>query len=462
MRISPARRCAAAIACCLLIAGLSGCRSAESASNPKQLTVWNLDSQPDRIAAVKKINEKFTAETGITVEEVAVQENQLPSLIVSAAVSGTVPDLIAGLPLAYVRQLNQQELLDTGAAQQVVADLDPDTFEPSAIELTRKGSTQLAVPSDFWTQILVYRKDLFEKHGLAPPTTYAAIREAAKTLTSGDQYGITLATDPADPFTQQTFESLALGNDCQMVDQAGAVRLDSPNCKEAFSLYAQLAQQNSPQGTQTVDSTRATYFAGQAGMIIWSTFLLDELGGLRDDARPTCKECQEDPEWLAKNSGVVTAVQGPDGSGPAGYGDIPSWGIMKDASPRTIDYVNYMMSDGYEAALAIAPEGKYPARQGTPDDPEKFLTAWAGMPAGVNTEKSLAEIYGQDTMDQITQATSRLDRWAIPQGQGDLLGPVVAELAIPRVLSALAIGEDPNQAAEDATTAVKDIEVSLR
>ena len=54
------------------------------------------------------------------VEEVAVHENQFPSLIASAAVSGTMPDVISGLPLAYLRQLKQQKLLDTEAASQVV------------------------------------------------------------------------------------------------------------------------------------------------------------------------------------------------------------------------------------------------------------------------------------------------------------------------------------------------------
>ena len=37
-------------------------------------------------------------------------------------------------------------------------------------------------------------------------------------------------------------------------------------------------------GNQDADTTRATYFAGDAAMVIWSSFLLDELAGLRNDA----------------------------------------------------------------------------------------------------------------------------------------------------------------------------------
>ena len=49
-------------------------------------------------------------------------------------------------------------------------------------------------------------------------------------------------------------------------------------------------------------------------MIIWSTFILDEMAGLRNDALPSCPECKKDPAFLAKNSGVVTAIQGPSGT----------------------------------------------------------------------------------------------------------------------------------------------------
>src|SRR5215210_4421184 len=150
-----------------------------AADDPRTVTVWNLDGQPDRLAAVKVINQRFTQDSGVRVDEVAVQENQLPALVASAAVSGTLPDLVSGLPLAYLRQLEQQRLLDTRAAGDVVGRLQAATFAPQALELTRDGSSQLGVPSDAWSQVLYYRKDLFAERGLPPPTTYAAIQRAA-------------------------------------------------------------------------------------------------------------------------------------------------------------------------------------------------------------------------------------------------------------------------------------------
>ena len=38
-------------------------------------------------------------------------------------------------------------------------------------------------------------------------------------------------------------------------------------------------------------------------MIVWSSFILDEMGGLRSDALPTCPECEDNPSFLVENSG---------------------------------------------------------------------------------------------------------------------------------------------------------------
>ena len=63
-------------------------------------------------------------------------------------------------------------------------------------------------------------------------------------------------------------------------------------------------------GNQDADTTRATYFAGNAAMVIWSSFLLDELAGLRNDAAHL-RAVQERSLWLAKNTGILTEIQGP-------------------------------------------------------------------------------------------------------------------------------------------------------
>ncbi|MEV4281771.1 ABC transporter substrate-binding protein [Actinoplanes xinjiangensis] len=438
-----------------LLLALAGCGGGGSDPDDPTLTVWSLENLTDRVQATQRIVDRFTAETGIPVKLVATDENQFSSLITNAAAAGTLPDVVGALPLAAVAQMHTNELVDTAAAGAVVDQLGRAGFTGRALELTSQDGAQLAVPSDGWAQLLFYRKDLFEAAGLARPDTYDAIRAAAQKLNTKDVAGITLATVGNDAFTQQTFENLALGNGCRLVDDAKAVQLDSPACVASFQFYADLVTKWSVPGAQDVDTTRATYFSGKAAMIVWSSFLLDELAGLRNDALPTCPRCAGDPQWLAKNTGVVTAVAGPDGQ-PAQYGEITSWAITRD-SPRSEQakrFVAYMMNEGYADWLGIAPEGKIPVRAGAAD--------WNTLPAGVDTKKPLAEVYPADVLTALRDSPGTFQRWGFPEKQGALVGATLGELPVPKSLSALAGGEvDAAGAAKRAADDVRAIQKSL-
>jgi len=429
----------------------------------KSLKVWTIEDVADRVAAQKKIAADFSASSGIKVEIVAVAEDQFDQLVTSAAAAEDLPDLIAALPLSQVRSLSGSDLLNSEIPGQVVDELGRDTFAPRSLDLTRDGDTQLAVPSDGWAQLLVYRKDLFDAAGLQPPTTYETIEQAAQTLNKDGVAGITLATTPGDSFTQQSFEYLALANGCEMVGSDKKVTLDSPQCVRAFDLYGKLARDYSVRGNQDVDSTRATYFAGKAAMVIWSSFLLDELAGLRKDALPTCRECRADKAWLANNSGVVSAIKGPDGQNPALYGEVVSWvatrSAPKDASAQ---FLKYMMSDRYVDWLALAPEGKVPVRQGPKAGDTSYLKSWEGLKAGVDSKAPLSQFYGPEVLTAVQKAPENFSRWGLTQGQGKLVGALQGSQPVPKALSELIAGKgDAAQAAQNAQKAVEEIQKGL-
>ncbi len=427
------------------------------------LTVWSLENQSDRVQATQAIADKFTAATGTKVKIVATDENQFSSLITSAAAAGTMPDVVGALPLAAVAQMAGSELVDSDAAKAVVDSLGTGTFSPRALELTQQDGNQLAVPSDGWAQLLFYRKDLFDKAGLPAPDTFDKIRAAAQKLNSGDIAGITVATVPNDAFTAQSFENFALGNNCQLVDEAKNIQLDSPPCQQTFQLYGDLVTNYSVPGAQDVDTTRATYFSGKAAMVVWSSFLLDELAGLRNDAAPACPECRTDKEFLAKNTGIVTGIAGPGGQ-PAQFGEITSWTITRDGknTEAAKKFVSYMMNEGYPGWLGIAPEGKFPVRKGTQDDAAKFTTAWNDLPAGVDTKKPLGDVYPPEVIKALESSPDTFQRWGFPQKQGNLVGATLSELPVPKAINALAGGEvDAAGAAKRAAEDVRSIQKSI-
>jgi multiple sugar transport system substrate-binding protein len=437
----------------------------ESAAPPaNSIKVWTLENLPDRLEAQKALAQRFTQATGITVDLVGVDEDQFSQLIQSSAASNDLPDVVGAVPLAGIRSLAADELLDTAAAGKVVADLGAETFSPRALELTRDGDTQLAVPSDGWAQLLLYRKDLLTAAGLPIPRTYADLAAAAKALNKNGVAGFVGATAAGDAFTQQTFEHVALANNCELVDNGGQVTLDSPPCQAAFSFYDDLVRTASVPGAQDADTTRATYFAGKAATMIWSSFILDELAGLRNDAAPSCPECTGNPRFLVDNTGIVTALSGPDGTQPAQFGEIVSWSVVNGAAADpSARFIEFMMNDGYPDWLGFAPEGKIPARTGTKDDPKKFTNLWRTLPAGVDAKKPLADFYPPDVLDSLAGSLDTFRRWGFTQGQGPLVGASLGELPVPQAVAAMTSGEvDAATAAKQAQDAVTELQKTLK
>ncbi|EST36087.1 hypothetical protein N566_16755 [Streptomycetaceae bacterium MP113-05] len=463
IRTRGSRAIAAALALVLGGGMLAGCGGTASAKPDNQITVWSLENLPPRMAVGREVVGRFEEKTGVEVKLVGVDESKLPQLIMSAAAAGNLPDVIGAVPLGQIWQMYGNELLNTELTGDIVEDLGPETFNENALGLASDHGTRLAVPSDSWQQILVYRKDMLEKAGLPVPDSYADLRRAAAELDQGEGVGISLATDPSDLFTQQSFESFSLANDCRLVEN-DEVALESPACRKAFAAYGELAGTYGAGGVQTVDTTRATYFAGRSPLIMWSSFLLDELAGLRKDALPSCASCKGDPGFLAENSGVVTALEGPDGAQPAQFGEISSWAVTrtaeKDASEK---FVRFMLAEGYEEWFSMAPEGKIPVREGTQADPDRFQQAWRASEIGVDTRKPLEEVYPAELLDRMTDGVGNMRRWGITQGEGLLVGATNGELPVPQAIGAMAGGQiPPREAARRAAEEVTALRKSLQ
>jgi multiple sugar transport system substrate-binding protein len=448
----------------LVLAG-GGCGGGndEGQGQDNTLTFWSLEDVTDRINKTQALVDRFQQETGIQVKLSAIAEDQFASQIQSASAAGTLPDVVGALSLGFIHSLAADDIADPDAAAAVVDSLGRDTFAQRALNLVEVDGKPVGVPSDTWTNLLVYRKDLFQQAGLQPPDTFERIQAAATKLKQPGRAGIVAATKPADGFTQQTFEYLALANGCQLTDDQGNVQLTSPPCVETFRYFGDLIKNGSVAGGQDVDTTRAAYFAGKSAMVIWSSFILDELAGLRKDALPTCPECRADKDFLAKNSGFVTAIKGPSGAQPTQFGEVTSFAIVKDGNTDAAKrFVEFMMSGGYVDWLALAPEGKIPTRAGSKENPQEYSEAWSKLEAGVDTKKPLSEVYPAEVLQALTKSTDSMARWGFEQGQGKLVGAQLSELPIPKALNEELGGQlDAEAAAKQAQADVEEIKQSI-
>ena len=86
--------------------------------------------------------------------------------------------------------------------------------------VTWQGKTY-AIPWWSETRVLFYHKDLLDKAGVKPPTTWAEWVEAAKKLTSGEQYGFAFTTDGT--FPGQLWVPLGISNGGRIIDKSGMV-----------------------------------------------------------------------------------------------------------------------------------------------------------------------------------------------------------------------------------------------
>ncbi len=410
---------------------------------------WTTEEQADRLAKQEKLAEEFERKTGHTVQVIPVTEKDLGIRTTAAFAAGDLPDVIYHT-LQYVLPWAEAGILDVDANNEVVKALGKKTFAEGALKMaTVKDGKIAAVPVDGWTQMIVYRKDLFQKNGLQPPNSYANIEKAIKKLHNPpNMYGFVAATKVDENFMSQVLEHVFLANGVSPVNKKGFKKLNKKKTTQVLNFYKTLAKA-SPPGELYWKQSRELYFAGKAAMIIWSPFILDELAGLRDSAPPTINSDPTSTE-LAEKTDVVTTFAGPSNKKGAAWADIRYFGITADADTEVAqEFIEYSMNDGYADTLSIAPEGKFPVRRGDKNDSTKFVEIWSDLPVGVDRKETLANLYSSETINKIVSGLETANRWGVKEGQLALASNIINSQIINRLVREFIDGERSASATVD-------------
>jgi multiple sugar transport system substrate-binding protein len=409
-------------------------------AHAEELRFWTTEEQPERLARQEQMAAAFAEQSGHTVQVIPVSENDLGTRATAAFAAGDLPDIIYHT-LQYAAPWAEAGILDTDAATDVIETLGGGTFAPGALEMAAVDGGYASVPVDGWTQMLVYRADKFKEAGLAPPNSYANVLAAVEALHNPpEMYGFVAATKIDENFMSQVLEHVFLANGVSPVGPDGVQELDKAATIEVLDFYKAIAEA-SPPGDLYWDQSRSLYFSGNAAMIIWSPFILDELAGLRDSAPPTIND---DPtsSALAAATGVVTNFSGPSNPDGAAWGDVRYFGITSDASTdAAMEFVTYSMNEGYGSTLAIAPEGKFPVRRGTADNPTEFADLWATLDVGVDRKAPLGDLYDQTMIDEIVGGLDVAQRWGVADGQLGAASAIINSQVINRLVREYIDGE---------------------
>ena len=404
-----------------------------SNASAETIRFWTTEEQPARLAKQQAMAADFKKRTGHSVEVIPVSEKDLGKRATAAFAAGDLPDVIYHT-LQYVLPWSEAGILDVETNDDIVNSLQKSTFAPGAISMAQFNGKTAAVPVDGWTQMVVYRKDLFDQAGLAAPTSYANIEAAIEKLHNPpNMYGFVAATKVDENFMSQVLEHVFLANGVSPVNKNGFSKLDEKATSEVLNFYKKIAKA-SPAGELYWKQSRAIYFAGKAAMIIWSPFILDELAGLRNSAPPTINDDPTSKE-LAQKTGIVTTFGGPSNPSGAAWADIRYFGVTSDANTDIAsEFVKYSMKDGYTATLSIAPEGKFPVRRGEPLNTSKYVKAWSKLPVGVDRKAPLSELYSPLTIDKIVAGLETADRWGVSEGQLSLASKIINSQVINRIV----------------------------
>ncbi|MFW6068088.1 MAG: ABC transporter substrate-binding protein [Chloroflexota bacterium] len=409
------------------------------------VTLWVNRSSPQYEAALEAMVDDFRATHNIHIELVTIEPDLLPDLVRHAAVSRTeqLPDVII-FPLEYAVGWAERDILDPAAAQTIIDELGPETFNAEALQLVQVNGQAAAIPSDGWQQILLYRSDWFQERGLQPPTSFDRMLTAAEVISDRANliYSFNMPTESSLRATTLAFEHMAIANGCQLIDERGELQILSPACRDSLAFYHFTCNTYCPPGVQTDVSALNAYLSGRSGMILASPGVLAAIAGLDDRYPPTCAEC-DSPGYLAQNTAIVTGLTGRSPAAaaePQNLGEIAYFGITPNADEEaTAAFARYWFEEGYLTWLGVEPERKVPMRQGTQQEPNRYIDAWFELPFAAGGE-TISQFFGSELAETLAADVVNTNRWGYIQGQGQLITSVYEELTLSILLQELLSG----------------------
>jgi multiple sugar transport system substrate-binding protein len=384
-------------------------------AGPVTIDFWTTQTQSDRMATIEVLIDTFEAlNPDISINLIAVDENEMATQLNTAAASNTLPAMIESASENAVA-FGSEGLLNTGAITRVINNIGKSKFYAGTLRLNESADKGVyyAVPYHGWVQGIWYRADWFEEAGLNPPSTWDDILAAARYFNKPqeNQYGILVGTK-AEAYAEQCFTQIAMANGAQLFDADGNLIFNSPEMKKAVEFYAELAKYTPP-GPQTWRA-RDYYLQGKMAMFFYSTYIMDDLA-IEENAKDSLSgenfEGLEgknfDPE-LVRNTRLASTISNTQ---DAGYGTIVSFSIPNhgdDAKTAAAEkFLRYLFTpNAYITWLHMAPGGMNPV-----------LKDIAVNARFQNDPKGIFKNYGKDKMAEIIQGLDSIETFSIVEGK---------------------------------------------
>jgi multiple sugar transport system substrate-binding protein len=312
--------------------------------------------------ALLKYKGEFEQLTGMTLKVDSYQEQQMRQRLVTVMNSRSDEvDVFMSLPSREGLQFakagwyaNLNDLVKTATAKDYdFADLSPGMVKDATYDNQLTG-----VPLNVEGPVVYYRKDVFQKCGVAFPKTLAeleAVSAKLKTCEPGVTPFVSRGLKPAAPFTFSVF----MHNMGGQYVRGGKSQLCSKEGQAALDLYAKLLKDYGPPGVVNYSfyQISSLFKEGRAAMGFESSNELRNVmeGGAR-----------------AKDTGIAVLPAGPGGSHPTVIG----WAMSISAHSKNKEaawyFLQWATSRGVQEKLAL--EGVAPPRASVASAPQ--FKAW--------------------------------------------------------------------------------------
>ena len=248
----------------------------------------------------------FEKETGIKVNVESLQESQLTTKLTTEFATKS-----SSVDVFMTRPLQEGKMFYKNGWYEPLTAYDFADFPPNAMEVATFGSKVYIVPIVTEWQVMYYRKDLFEKAGLAVPTNFTELEAAAQKLNSADVAGFASRGKGAAAVTQLSTYIYNYGG--RYLDKGQAV-FASKEAVDAIRFYGKMLASYGPQGVTSM-SWENIMPLFQAGKVAMWTDASVFYGQIVDPAKS---------QVPAENVGIANVPAGPKAQTPF---IVVSWGM---------------------------------------------------------------------------------------------------------------------------------------
>lgn len=322
---------------------------AEKPSGNGSLVLWVEKSFSEEVD--KLIDERiqeFGTQNGVEVKAEFIAATDYMTKLNAAVEAGNVPDLTLANPYKVVSYFPSNPYSDVTA---LVDEIDAQRpMIPSLKEGTKIEGVNYFVPFYAASSLLFLRKDLFDAKGIALPTTWEELWDAAIAVSDPENgiYGLGMGCGPTDEDCENSFRMMLWDLGGRLMDEQGNIVAGTDKgLSTMIDKYVELYEAGAiPPAAITWDpgGNNKSYLMGESAMVINVPTLYN---AIKND---------EQYAQLYENTVVLNLPAGT--ADDAVFGNPSGWAIMKDGkNPENAKaFIKFVSEkewyDGYMDAIA--------------------------------------------------------------------------------------------------------------